>query len=442
MTSSPAPAASTAQIDHGFRPGSARAALAYPDFRRMWIGSFASNVGTWMQNVVLPAYVYSRTGKASLTALLVFAQLGPLLLLSIPAGVIADRFDRRRWLIAMQLVQMAFSALLFPLAALDAPFWALFVVAFGVGVGNALNMPAWSAMLPTLVSKADLPGSISLNATMINGSRVIGPVIVAGLYPFGVTTSQIFLLNAVTYLFVVIALARTRLPPPRAHTGERGLRQLTSGLRLVRQKPAAARLLLALTTFSLISLPYVGLFPAVADRNFGIDPRSASYKWLYATWGTGACLGALAIGTVFVSWDKRRLIRLGFASFAVCLAAFALVRHPAPAFAVGFLLGACYFGTTTSMLTVLQSRLEDHERGRVMSLWFMAFGGTVPVGNVIFGPVMDAVGARWVLLAGAAWAAGLAWWADIARLDRRSELAHPRPDHTAVSDEHGISAGD
>ena len=100
-------------VPHGFRPGSARAALAYPDFRRMWIGSFASNIGTWMQNVVLPAYVYERTGKASIVGLLVFAQLGPLLLLSIPAGVIADRFDRRRWLIAMQLVQLTFSVLLF-----------------------------------------------------------------------------------------------------------------------------------------------------------------------------------------------------------------------------------------------------------------------------------------------------------------------------------------
>src|SRR5215218_9749183 len=93
MSTTP-PSRETPNMDHGFRPGSARAALAYPDFRRMWARSFASNIGTWMQNVVLPAYVYERTGKASVVGLLVFAQLGPLLLLSIPAGVIADRFDR------------------------------------------------------------------------------------------------------------------------------------------------------------------------------------------------------------------------------------------------------------------------------------------------------------------------------------------------------------
>jgi MFS family permease len=395
-----------------------------------------------MQNVVLPAYVYERTGKASVVGLLVFAQLGPLLLLSIPAGVIADRFDRRRWLVAMQIVQMCFSVALAPLVAADAPLWSLFGVALGVGVGNALNAPAWSAMLPTLVSKKDLPGSISLNSAMINGSRVIGPIIVASLSPFGVTSSQFFLINAVTYLFVVFALLSVHLPAPPAVAHEPGWRQFSAGLRLARDQPVTGRLLISLTTFSFLSLPFVGLFPAVAGLNFGIDEKTPTYKWLYATWGLGACLGGLAIGTVFVGWDKRRLIRSGFAAFAVCLTAFALAREPIGGFIAGFVLGFAYFGTTTSMLTIMQSRLADHERGRVMSLWFMAFGGTVPLGNLVFGPVIDAVGARIVLLGGAAWALWLAWWCNIEAIDQRQHVHAPRPDHTALLDEHGISAGD
>ncbi len=408
----------------------------------MWIASFASNTGTWMQNVVLPAYVYERTGKASVVGLLVFAQLGPLLLLSVPAGVIADRVDRRRWLVAMQIVQMVFSIALFPLAAADAPLWSLFAVAFGVGVGNALNAPAWSAMLPTLVGRADLSGSISLNSAMINGSRVIGPIIVAVLAPFGVTTSQFFLLNAATYLFVVFALVSVDLSPPPQVQHDKGWRQFTAGLRLARDKPVASRLLISLTTFSFLSLPYVGLFAAVAKLNFGIAGRTTTYKWLYATWGLGACLGGLAIGTVFVGWDKRRLIRLGFASFAMCLVAFALAREPIGAFISGFFLGFAYFGTTTSMMTVMQSRLADHERGRVMSLWFMAFGGTVPLGNLLFGPVIDAVGARWVLLGGAAWALWLSYWCNIKAIDDRTHDDNPTPDHASMLDEHGIAAGD
>jgi predicted MFS family arabinose efflux permease len=277
---------------------------------------------------------------------------------------------------------------------------------------------------------------------MINGSRVIGPIIVAALSPFGVTSSQFFLINAATYLFVVFALVSVHLPPPPKVAHEAGWRQFTAGLRLAREKPVAGRLLIALTTFSFLSLPYVGLFPAVAQLNFGIDEKTPTYKWLYATWGFGACLGGLAIGTVFVSWDKRRLIRRGFAAFAVCLTAFALAREPIGGFVSGFVLGFAYFGTTTSMLTVMQSRLADHERGRVMSLWFMAFGGTVPLGNLVFGPVIDAIGARWVLLVGAAWSLWLAWWCNIEAIDERAH-AHPTPpDHTALLDEHGISAGD
>jgi MFS family permease len=440
-------AAATTQFpQHGHRPGSARAALAYPDFRTMWIGSFASNIGTWMQNVVLPAYIYQRTGKASIVALLVFAQLGPLLILAIPGGVIADRFDRRKWLMAMQAVQLVFSAALAPLAAHDAAIWALFMVQLGVGIGNALNMPAWSAVLPTLVNRQDLPGAISLNSTNINGSRVVGPIIVAGLSVVGVTTAQFFLINAATYLFVIGALFSLRIAPPTHVTHETGRRLLTSGIRLVRSNPVSKRILLVLTTFSLISLPYVGLFPAVARLNFGIIEKSPTYNWLYATWGLGACLGALAVGTVFVEWDKRRLIRLGFALFAVSMTAFALAREPIGAFISGFFLGIAYFGTTTSMLTVLQSRLQDHERGRVMSLWFMAFGGTVTIGLLIFGPVVDAVGARWVLLGGAVWAGFLWWWCDVAAIDEstgyqeRSELLETG--HATAFDEYGVVAGD
>jgi MFS family permease len=435
------PPADTPLPTHGHQPGSARAALAYPNFRRMWMASFSSNIGTWMQNVVLPAYVLARTGRASIVGVMVFAQLGPLLFLSVPAGVIADRFDRRRWLVAMQLVQLAFSAALAPLASNDAPIWSIFLIALGVGVGNALNAPAWSAMLPSLVHRRDLAGSVSLNSVMINGSRVVGPIIVAVLRQSGVTISQIFLINAATYLFVVGALMRTPIARPATVDREKGLRQLTAGLRITRRNRSATRLLLSLFTYSLFSLPYVGLFAAVAKLNFGIEKSSTAYEWLYATWGLGAALGGLAIGTVLVGTDIRRVVQWGFAAFSVCLALFAIARTPAQAFAVAALLGFTYFGTTTSMNTIFQSRFEDHERGRVMSLWFMAFGGTVPIGNLVFGPVMDAHGARVVMLGGAVWSLFLAWWCNVRRIDEQG-AAVSRPDHTATFDEHGISAGD
>ncbi len=411
----------------------------------MWTASFSSSIGTWMQNVMLPLYVYDRTNSASMVSVMVFAQLGPLLFLSIPAGVIADRFDRRKWLIAMQLLQLAFSAMLAPLAAADAPIWSIFLVSLGVGMGNALNAPAWSAMLPTLVSREDLAGSVSLNSAMINGSRVVGPIIVAILRSAGVSISQIFLINAVTYLFVVGALLRTNVPIPVKVVHAPGWRQLTAGVQIARANKPVWRLLVTLFTFSLLSLPYVGLFAAVVRLNFGVAKGSTTYEWLYATWGFGACFGGLAVGTVFVGRDIRTLIRYGFLGFAIALAGFAAVRTPPAAFLIAPVLGFAYFATTTSMSTVLQSRLEDNERGRVMALWFMAFGGTVPLGNLLFAPVIDSIGPRWVLLGGAIWALFLAWWCDIAKIDRSAEKGsrNPlQPDHTATFDEHGISAGE
>ncbi|MFM8958091.1 MAG: MFS transporter, partial [Actinomycetota bacterium] len=400
------------------RPGSARSALSHEQFRRIFIASFGSNIGSWIQNVVLPIYIYERTGKASIVALLILAQMGPLLLLAIPAGVIADAVDRRKWLTAMQVVMLTFSVVLAALARVDAPIWAIFLAQLGVGIGGALNMPAWSALLPSLVPHADLPGAMSLNSTLINGSRVVGPILVALFTPLGAEAWHFFAFNALTYLLVVWALSRTATP---RHTADdtRGWQRFTFAFRVARNRPAVRRLILTLALYSLISLPYIGLFPAVAEMNFGIDGSTATYKWLYAVWALGAALGGLALGTLFVGRDPRVLIRFGFAANAVAMLAFAASRSAVPAFVAGFALGVSYFFTTTAMSTVMQSRLAPHERGRTMALWFMSFGGTVPIGNMIFGPLIDAYGTRWLLFVGAAWAVVLAWWCDIRAIDER-----------------------
>lgn len=402
------------------RPGSARSALSHPNFRRIFIASFGSNIGSWIQNVVLPIYIYERTGKASIVALLILAQMGPLLLLAIPAGVIADTVDRRKWLASMQMVMLGFSVVLAVLARADAPIWAIFIAQLGVGIGGALNMPAWSAMLPSLVPPADLPGAMSLNSTLINGSRVVGPILVALFAPLGAQAWHFFAFNAVTYLLVVWALSRIQVP---FHTRDttRGWQRFTFAFRVARDRPVVRRLILTLALYSLISLPYIGLFPAVAELNFGIDGETAMYKWLYATWAFGAALGGLALGTLFVGRDPRVMIRWGFAANAVAMFGFAASRSAIPAFVTGFALGVSYFFTTTAMSTVMQGRLASHERGRTMALWFMAFGGTVPIGNMLFGPLVDRYGARWLLFIGAAWALVLAWWCDTRKLDVLAE---------------------
>ena len=369
-----------------------------------------------MQNVILPAYVYERTKSASAVGMFIFAQLGPLLLLSIPAGVLADRFDRKKWLVFAQSIQMSGSVLLGIFTIVHAPIYALFLAQLSVGIGNACNAPAFSAVLPSLVRPEDLGGSISLNSASINGSRVTGPILVALMMSWGVTAGQVFIFNAATYLFVTWAVLRITLPA-NSNRKETGIKSFTAGFRVARDRPAIGRMLLSMCSFSMLCLPFVGLFPAVADLTFGIQPKTVLYKWLYATWGFGALLGALAIGTVLAPFDKRTVSRYGFLSFAVTMTMFATVRGTTLAFITAFLLGFAYFGTTTSLMTVFQSRLEIDIRARVMALWFMAFGGTIPLGNAIFGPVMDAVGSRPVLYFGAAWALVLTYWCNIEKID-------------------------
>ena len=434
-----------ATLHHSHRPGTARAALAYREFRLIWFGLFLSNIGTWMQNFTLPAYIEFRTGSAALVGLLVFMQLGPLLVLSIPAGVLADRFPREPYLIAMQAIQMVFSVVLAVLVATNAPLWTLFAVSLVIGTGNALNAPAFQASVPLLVKRADLAGAVSLNSVMMNASRVLGPALAALLALVGATTSQLFLVNAATYLFLIAAILMVTIPDVRGNHPEQGWRRLLTGINIARRRAVISRSLLTMCIFSVVCLVYVGLFPSVASRNFGMDVADAGYKLLYTVWGLGACLGALAVGTVLHHLDRRRLVTDGLVLFAVSLAAFAVVRSPGPAFPIAFVLGFAYFLTATALITIFQENLADTERAATMPLWFMAFGGSVPIGNLIFGPVIDAIGARWVLGLGAVVAVGLAWWCDLRRLPESAYLPqgvpHDEPTDTGPVAGHGIVAG-
>jgi len=381
-----------------------------------------SNIGTWMQNLALPAYIDDRTGSAKIVSLLVFAQLGPLLLLAIPGGIIAGRYNLQRYLLAMQWVQLVFSLVLAAIVSVDGPIWALFLAQTAIGVGNALNAPAFQASVPMLVDRRDLAGAISLNSTQLNGSRVAGPAIAALLAIWGVSTSQIFIINAATYLFLIISLFMVQIPDIRSAPTETGWRRALSGVNIANSRRVLSRLLISMTAFSLFCLIYVGLFSSVARLNFGISPVGSTYRWLYAVWGLGALVGALATGTFLSQYHRPTIIRWGFVGFAIALAIFASIESVTWAFPVGFVLGLFYFMTANAMVTVFQQNLRDNERVTVMPLWFMSFGGTVTIGGLLAGPIIDAIGARWVLFFGALFALFLAWWCDLDRLPKNAFL--------------------
>jgi MFS family permease len=400
--------------DVPYRRGTAMAALRNRDFRIFWGGTFASNIGTWMQNVLLGAFGYELTGSATFVGILFFAQLGPLLFMANVGGVLADVVDRRKLLIITQVEQLVLSGVLAGLAATDNPSRVgLVACVFAIGVGNSLSAPAIAAILPTLVPKADLPGAVSLQSVQMNLSRVIGPAIGAVIYS-RTSAAPVFALNAATYLFAVagVVLARYR---PYAPGGieETGLARLLSGFRLAWQDPLIRRILTILVIFSFFSLSFVGLMPAVAAESFGIRPRSIQYGLLYATFGLGAATGAISVGTLLAGQSKAPIPRLGLIAFALLLTGFALLRTDAPAYPLGFVLGVAYFLVITSLATVLQENLDDGVRGRIMALWIMGFGGIVPVGVLVGGFVASQTNVTLVLLIGAATALLLAPYAKL-----------------------------
>ena len=402
----------TIEGDAPIRPGTARAALANRDFRIVWSGGFASNIGTWMQNVVLGAYVYELTRSPLFVSVVYFAQLGPLLLFSVVGGLLADTVDRRRLLVFAQAEQLVASLLLALLVLGDDPPRAgILLCVLAIGIGNALNAPAWVAMVPSLVGRENLAGTVSLNSTQMNASRVVGPAIAGVLFPI-IGAAGVFTVNAVTYVFVIISLLIVRMPPvPRRDDDGRGFRRLGGGFRVAREDPLVRRILVTLTLFSLFCLPFVGQMPTIAAENLGMEVDGLAYGLFYAAFGIGAVTGAMSIGTFLSRVDKGKVVRLGLVGFAVCLLVFALLRSAAPAYPVVALLGFCYFSMITSLNTVLQSHLHESVRGRVMALWLMAFGGTVPLGLLLAGPVAERSSITVVMLYGVVAALALALYA-------------------------------
>jgi MFS family permease len=392
------------------RSGTVRSALRHRGYRTLYVGSLLSNIGSWMQNIVLIPFAYKLAkDSAGYAGVVTWAQLGPVLALSVVGGVLSGRLNRR-WLMTAMQAQQALAALwLAWLANQPHPSRMLVIVAVLVaGIGNALGNPTWQAVLPEMVPREDLAGVVSLNSTMINGSRVIGPLIVAVL---GLSVSQAMVANAATFLFIIIAIQRVPIPnAPLPREGDvTGWRQLTVGVRVARDNIVVGRLLVVMMMFSLCSLAFVGQFPAVAEQLFRVGSKTTTYRFLYATWGVGAMMGALAMGTVLATVDKARLARPLMVGFAAFLAAFSLLRSAPPAFPIGFVLGFCYFGTTTAMLTVLQSQLTPRTRPSIMALWFMAFGGTISLTGLWSGWAIDhLVSPMPVMLFGAVSALGLA----------------------------------
>jgi predicted MFS family arabinose efflux permease len=409
------------------QPGPLAAAFARPAFRRIWLGNLASNIGTWMQNITLGVLAYQLTGEAWFIGVITFAQLGPMLVVSPVGGALADRVDRRRLMIGIAIMQVALSTGLAVAALADEPNRiALVVIVFCIGLGNAVNGPTFSAMLPTLVGRKDLQGAVALNSAAMNTSRVVGPIL-GGLVAELGGPSLVFLCNGATYLFVVWAVATVHADfSPKAHSGTSPWQQLREGFAAARADSVIARILVTISVFSLCSLVFIYQMPLIAEQRLGID--GIAYTLLFASFALGAALGAISMGTVFSEWPRSRMSTGSIYVFAAALAVFAITTSPWVAYPAVFVTGGAYFVLVTALSTTLQMRSPDAVRGRVMGLWMMGWAGLVPVGGLIAGPVIDAIGEVPVLLFGAVVAAVLGLLIDLDESAPPPHAPDPRPD--------------
>jgi MFS family permease len=399
------------------RKGGTFSAFRYRDYSLFWSGALVSNVGSWMQMAALGVIVYAlRQSEADLGLVNALSGL-PVLLLALPAGALADRVDRRKLLILAQ-VAMLFQALalgvLFATGHLSASnataaiAWIGGLGLFG-GVMSALTFPAWQSMVPDLVPRETLLNGIALNAAQFQTARMLGPLAAAALITAGASIGRpdaydlVFYVNAASFLFVIAALAvirPTKHPmSPRATTREGAIKTLTAGLSYARENRTVGILILSVAMMTVFGMPYMMLLPAIADK--ALHGGSALYYSLLTANGLGAVAGALVVASLPTTVRREPLVRFSLLTMALLLIAFSMSRNVVLSLVLSALAGAAFLTSTSLMNTSIQSCVPHSLRGRVMSLFVVAFMGLMPISAIVFGPLGKSIGPTNAVIAGA-----------------------------------------
>jgi MFS family permease len=375
-----------------FRP------LRSRNFALVWSAALVSNVGSWMQTVALGFVITARTHNPLWTGLVAAAAFLPMGLLAPLGGALADRLDRRRWLIVTTVAEACFAAVLAVLAAVgDAPPTVLVGVAFLGGVAAAVGFPTYQAMLPDLVPREDLLAAVSLSSAQFNLGRVIGPAL-AGVVLVAGSDAWAFAVNAASFGAVVVALVFVRLPVAASPVlpVERIVRRIVAGARVAAGEPGCRSAILLIGIVALVGSPFIGLVPAVAID--GLHRGAGATSALVTGQGVGAVTGALVLAPLARAWGRRRLLVGALFAFPTAIVAYGLAPSLVTATLAIVIIGAFYIGVLTGLNTVVQLRAPEQARGRVLGLYMMALGTIYPIGLVIQGAVAGAVGIRVVTI--------------------------------------------
>lgn len=369
------------------------AALLHRDFRILWIGAFTSTIGTWMQTVAKNWLVLDLTNSSFYLGLDAFMGELPLLLFMLLGGVVADRHDRRRLLMGSQYVQMACA---FVLAALVysglVTIWFIVALSFIAGTAQAFGGPAYQSLIPALVPKRDLPNAIALNSIQFNLGRVIGPVIagttlaVLGRLVGQATGSAIcFAINGLSFLAVIIGLRMLHggqtTPGPRTQW----LVELRGGIAYVRAHQTLGTLIVLASVATALGVPVLTFLPVIARDVFGggVDV----YSELLVVSGIGAVSGALVVAWLGRLPHLGRTMLVAQGVFATLLVAFSLSTHFWLSVALLLLASGSLMVAFSLLTSLVQLTAPDELRGRVMSIYMVAFRGGMPIGSLVAGYV-------------------------------------------------------
>ncbi len=371
--------------------------LAVPNYRRYYAGQSISLVGTWMQTIAQGWLLLTLTDSGTALGLLVAVQMTPILLLGPYGGVIADRVDKRR---LMMVVQAGMGSLALALGILSATgrvqVWHVFVLAALLGCLTVFDNPTRQAFVLEMVGPDDLRNAVSLNSVLVNAARAIGPA-TAGILIATVGVSVCFLVNAVSYIAVIVSLAtldraelRPTVPAPRSPG------QLREGLRYVRSTPGLAIPLAMMALIGTLAYEFQVVLPVVARETFHGGPEV--YGFMTAAMGIGAVVAGLAVAGSGRTGLRAIIIAAAAFGFAILLAASAPTL-PLELVALT-LVGGCSVAFIAIGNTTIQLITRPEMRGRVMSLWAVAFLGTTPLGGPVAGFVAERAGGRAGLLLG------------------------------------------
>jgi predicted MFS family arabinose efflux permease len=358
-------------------------AFHYRDFRLMWIGACTSSIGTWMQIVAQGWLIYRLSHSAFLLALDQFLGGIPIFLFSLIGGVVADRVERRKILLISQYVQMFSAGVLTILVATgQVHVWHILCLSFVSGFAQAFGGPAYSALIPTLVEKEDMPNAIALNSIQFNVAVMVGPAL-AGQALAKLGEKWCFGLNALSFLAPIVSLSMITARFLPVKTTESMFNSLKQGIRFTRKQTSMEALIVLAFCMTALGMPMRTYIPVFVKDIFHRGPET--YGNLLALMGLGSIFGSLGIATAG-NFRKKGLVALAaLFCLGAAISGFALSKSVRVSGAILVLAGASMMAVFASVSSLVQLITTNEMRGRVMSVYNFAFRGGMPMGNLLSG---------------------------------------------------------